>query len=95
MSKVADGPAALQLPTADHTPATAHFRTFDGLRAIAATLIVLHHAGFTSGESFRDGRAPHGKDVGIGAEIDGRSGERAEKHGEHRPRRPPWRRSRQ
>ncbi len=30
-----------------------HFACFDGLRAIAATLIVAHHAGFASGDTFR------------------------------------------
>ncbi len=30
-----------------------HFACFDGLRAIAATLIVLHHTGFASGDTFR------------------------------------------
>lgn len=32
-------------------PGRAHFACFDGLRAIAATLIVVHHAGFASAQS--------------------------------------------
>lgn len=31
------------------------FPCFDGLRAIAATTVVFHHAGFTTGATFRDG----------------------------------------
>lgn len=55
--------------TADHSPSTRHFRTFDGLRAIAATMIVLHHAGFTSGESFRSGWGPYLSRLDIGVPI--------------------------
>jgi peptidoglycan/LPS O-acetylase OafA/YrhL len=69
VTKVVDGHVAIQLPTADHTPSSAHFRTFDGLRAIAATLIVLHHAGFTSGESFRDGWGPFLSRLDVGVPI--------------------------
>ena len=48
-------------------PNVARFPGFDGLRAIAATLIVLHHAGFASGATFTsDGGVFLGRmDVGV------------------------------
>ncbi len=36
-----------------------HFDCFDGLRAIAALLVVLHHVGFATGENVREGTVAH------------------------------------
>jgi peptidoglycan/LPS O-acetylase OafA/YrhL len=46
-----------------------HFACFDGLRAIAATLIVMHHAGFASGDTFRYGWGAYVGRMDIGVPI--------------------------
>jgi len=50
-------------------PLDRRFATFDGLRALAAVLIILHHAGFTSGVSYSSGWGPYLSRMDIGVPI--------------------------
>jgi peptidoglycan/LPS O-acetylase OafA/YrhL len=48
---------------------TPRFSTFDGIRALAATLVLLHHAGFHSGANYTSWWAPYLSRMDIGVPI--------------------------
>ena len=70
MVTVAAGDAPLRGGLEAPAPATQpRYAGFDGLRAIAATLIVLHHVGFTSGATYDQWFGPYLGRMDIGVPI--------------------------